>query len=304
MVQNFKQFNGTYGCAFCCHEGKVVAKGKGHTKVYPLSAEEPPLRTMAGTIEMAEIVVERNNGQAEMGVKGTSTLLLLPSFDIIKGFVPDYMHSVCLGVVRQFTNIWFDPKYVEEAFHLQPLDLRVIDDEMHNIKPPNEVRGNPRPLSERSFWKVTKWRAFLLLYSPVILKNILQRKFYNHWILHACSLHILLSCVTTEDQLNCAELCLIQFVSQIPELYGIENCFYNSHLLEHLTQSVRDWGLLWANSAFVYESTNGKLLDLFYGTQAVPCQICRNYLHTKELFELMTLYFTMHPEKQACFSID
>ncbi|MGH0131319.1 UNVERIFIED_CONTAM: hypothetical protein FKN15_045543 [Acipenser sinensis] len=136
MVQNSKQFNGTYGCGFCCHEGKVVAKGKGHTRVYPLSAEEPPLRTMAGTIEMAETVVERNNGQAEMGVKGASTLLLLPSFDIIRGFVPDYMHSVCLGVVRQFTNLWFDPKY-EEEFHLQPLDLRVIDDEMRNIKPSN-----------------------------------------------------------------------------------------------------------------------------------------------------------------------
>ena len=36
------------------------------------------------------------------GVKVPSILSLIPSFDIVTGFVPGYMHSALLGIVRQF----------------------------------------------------------------------------------------------------------------------------------------------------------------------------------------------------------
>ena len=293
MIQNFKQFNGKYGCGFCCHEGEVVDKGKGHTRVYPVQADIVPLRSMASTVELAERATE--SGEAQMGVKGASPLFLLPSFDFVKGFVPDYMHSVCLGVVRQFTNLWLDGKYSAEEYHLLPDQMRQIDSALCEIKPPSEVRRNPRPLSERAFWKATEWRAFLLLYSPVVMKDFLPRRFYKHWMLLAFALHILLSSVTTQDQVNCAELCLVQFVAQIPQLYGIEHCSYNSHLLVHLAQSVRDWGSLWANSAFVYEDANGKLLDLFNGTQAVPCQIFKYFFAQQRLIRSGTAVFEDAP---------
>ena len=175
MVQNLKQFNGEYGCGFCYHAGQVVPKGRGFTRSYPLQEEIPQVRDMASTVELAELVTRRNNGQAELGVKGPSPLILLPSFDIIKGFIPDYMHSVCLGVVRQFVNLWFDSRYSDSAFHLPPAKLLDIDRNLSNIQPPNEVGRTPRALSDRKFWKASEWRAFLLLFSPSHLKKHISK---------------------------------------------------------------------------------------------------------------------------------
>lgn len=34
------------------------------------------------------------------GIKGASVFLLFKPFDLVKGFVVDWMHSVCLGSVK------------------------------------------------------------------------------------------------------------------------------------------------------------------------------------------------------------
>jgi len=277
MVQNFKQFNGEFGCGFCYHKGEMVQKGRGFTRVYPVHIVGCDLRHMAETVQLAELAMENGNDQSQRGVKGPSPLILLPSFDIIKGFIPDYMHCFCLGVVRQFVNLWFDPHYANKNFHLTPRQMNDLDKVLCKIQPPNEVRRNPRRLSERTYWKASEWRAFALLCSPVVLRNVLPGLYYKHWMLLACALHILLSQFATQDELNCAELCLVQFVAKVPALYGLEHCSYNCHLLTHLTQSARDWGLLWTNSAFVFEDMNGKLLQLYSGTQSVSSQIFKHF---------------------------
>ncbi|XP_038577357.1 uncharacterized protein LOC119904615 isoform X2 [Micropterus salmoides] len=151
MVQNFKQFNGEFGCGFCYHKGEMVQKGRGFTRVYPEQIVGCDLRHMAETVQLAELVVENGNDQSQRAVKGPSPLILLPSFDIIKGFIPDYMHCFCLGVLCQFVNLWFDPHYANKNFHLTPRQLNELDKGLCKIQPPNEIRRNPRRLSERIY---------------------------------------------------------------------------------------------------------------------------------------------------------
>ncbi|XP_072225353.1 uncharacterized protein [Leuresthes tenuis] len=273
MVQNFQPFNREFGCGFCYHRGEMVQKGRGYTRVYPIQIDGCDLRHMAETEQLAELVLENSYEQGQMGVKGPSPLLLLPSFDIIKGFIPDYMHCFCLGVVPEFVNLWFNPLYTSKRFHLTPQHLKDLDKALCAIQPPNEVKQSPRRLSERMYWKASEWRAFALLYSPVILKNALPKLYYEHWMLLICAFHFLLSQFATQDELSYAELCLGQFVAQVPSLYGLEHCSFNCHLLTHLTESVRNWGLLWANSAFVFEGTNSRLLQMYSGTQSLSSQI-------------------------------
>lgn len=64
---------------------------------------------------------------------------------------------------------------------------------------------------------------------------------------------------------------------------------FNIHLLTHITQSVKQWGPLWATSTFVFESNMGTLLKYFHGTQYVSSQIARKFLLWREL-----------PEKAKC----
>lgn len=86
--------------------------------------------------------------------------------------------------------------------------MKVIDLQLLKVKPPNEVRRNPRSLSEKAYWKATEWRAFLLLYSPVVLRGVLSGKFYRHWMLLVNAISILLSSSVTNEQINFSEKCL------------------------------------------------------------------------------------------------
>jgi hypothetical protein len=54
LLQNFKQFNGKYGCSYCLHEGELVDKGLGSVRTYPLSLDLPQLRMHDQSLDFAE----------------------------------------------------------------------------------------------------------------------------------------------------------------------------------------------------------------------------------------------------------
>jgi hypothetical protein len=74
LMQNFKQFNGNYGCGFCFHAGERVEKGKGWTNAYPAN-DEMILRSEENTAALVAEAYESKT--ACMGVKGPSLLSLL-----------------------------------------------------------------------------------------------------------------------------------------------------------------------------------------------------------------------------------
>ena len=52
--------------------------------------------------------IATQTGQAENGVKISSDLLLLRSFDIVNSFPVEYLDSVCFGVVECRMSMWFE----------------------------------------------------------------------------------------------------------------------------------------------------------------------------------------------------
>lgn len=52
------------------------------------------------------------------GIKGASVFLLFKPFDLVKGFVVDWMHSVCLGVSKSLMNLWLNTENRESEFFL------------------------------------------------------------------------------------------------------------------------------------------------------------------------------------------
>ncbi|XP_011476103.1 uncharacterized protein LOC105354509 isoform X2 [Oryzias latipes] len=261
LVQNLQSF----GCSFCYHKGELVPKGQGFTRVYPVPTDRCDLRHVAETAKSFQ--------HRQTGVKGPSPLVLLPSFDIVKGSVPDYMHCFCLGVVPDFVDLWFDSDLAHKPFHLTPQHLTDLDKALCAIQPPSEVGPGPRRVSDRKLWTASEWRAFALLYSPVLLEDALPILYHIHWMLLVSALHILLSPFATQEQLSYAESSLLQFVAQVPSLYGLENCSFNCHLLTHLAESARDWGLLWANSAFAFEGASSRLLQMYSASKSASSQI-------------------------------
>ena len=118
-----------------------------------------------------------------------------------------------------------------------------------------------------------------------MLFHSLPSRYVTHVALLAEAIHLLLSVDITEVILRRSETLLREFYSQTENLYGkniqkILTCVQNSKLymfdvnicslnfrnLRHLTQQVRNWGLLWTHSCFRFEDKNGHIVKYGHGT--------------------------------------
>ncbi|KAL7307667.1 hypothetical protein TKK_0000350 [Trichogramma kaykai] len=91
-MQGMKQFNGYYGCNWCLHPGV-------YDDVITYTLQNHPIckRTHENTIEL---MLNTNIENINYGVRYASPLINLPHFNIIEGFVPDYLHSCLEGVAK------------------------------------------------------------------------------------------------------------------------------------------------------------------------------------------------------------
>ena len=221
MVQNFTQFNGEYGCSRCLNPGNNIKTGKrGHAHVYPFETNTS-LRTHEHTKDCAKQA--KDSGQAVYGVKGLSWLSTLPTFDLVRGTMIDYMHAVCArksGVVCLLLNLWFSSKNSSKPWYLGKF-RRSIDSSLLKIKPPNVVSRVPRSLEERDQWKASEFRNWLLFYSIPLLQGILLPLYFNHYLLLVSAMYTLLQASISPEELLTAEALLYVFVQKMGVLYHI-----------------------------------------------------------------------------------
>ncbi|XP_032679755.1 uncharacterized protein LOC116848100 [Odontomachus brunneus] len=99
-----------------------VTVGRGSTRVY--SGDVGSSRTLRQHEQDCKICMQ--GGKIVRGIKGPSILMLLPVFNIVTSFTPDYLHSILLGVVKTFTEAWFDSAYNDHGI-LAPRRLSLIE---------------------------------------------------------------------------------------------------------------------------------------------------------------------------------
>lgn len=287
VVRNTTQFNGRFGCDWCLAEGQVIKRGDGNSRIYLPPEDALPLRTEAG---FANDALQSNADNPVNGIKGVSPLLFLPLFNIVSGFVPDYLHCVLLGIVRMFAGLWFDSANHDKPWYVKQSGVTQISQKLLTLRPPSDVSRLPRSLDERKYWKGSEWKSFLLYYSLIVMPGILSAKFVSHWFLLVFSVHILLQDSATLVDVDAAERSLQEFVVGVHTLYGEEYCTFNVHQLLHLCDAVRNFGPLWAFSCFRFESNIGQLLSLVRGSKCVPGQIFQAFLTRSVLPTLLDKY--------------
>lgn len=221
-------------------------------------------------------------GKPSHGVKGYTPLVDLPKFDLVWGVCPDYMHCVLEGVTKQLADIWFSS--VKSAAYIgAPSQLRMVTSRLLNLKPPQFFTRLPRTVEDRSLWKASEWKWWLLFYSVPCLHGILPTDYLEHFCLLVNGIFLLLKDNISRDDLKVAMSNLSQFVYQVEELYGLEAMTFNIHQLVHLPQSVLQLGPLWSHSTFVFESGNGSLLNLVSDANGVPLQVLERFTMTLQL---------------------
>lgn len=238
FLKNIKSFTGYHGCERCIQRGEYFCS----RMTFPDT--DSTLRTNESFINMTD----EDHHLSDV----PSPLSQLP-IGMVTGFVLDYMHLVCLGVVRRLLLVWLRG----------PLPLRLCARAVSHLSQrllslqsctPCEFSRKPRSLSDIDRWKATEFRQFLLFTGPVVLRNILPQELYDNFLL----LHVAIFCLVHPHY--CTVYCdfahklLTKFVQHCQQAYGQQFVVYNVHSLVHLPDDVRHFGPLDRISCFPFEN--------------------------------------------------
>lgn len=267
--------NGYFGCSFCEEKGESCKSGKGHTHVYPynLCTESGygKLRTHSSFLSQAQEAITL--GKSVYGIKNKPAFSSLKYFNLIHSIAVDYMHTVCLGVVKRLLTLWFSQEYKSDPWFIGNR-VSEVDQRLMKICPPNSLTRTPRPIKEhRKHFKASELKMWLLHYGPVCVKNVLPNAYYHHFLYLNKGIYLLLSSSISQKDLDDSAKCLQSFCVLTRELYGERFMTINFHLLLHTVESVRHLGPLWSSSCFSFEDYNRHLINSFHGTQHIHTQI-------------------------------
>ncbi len=237
-----KGHSGYYGCGKCVSKGKYVENRVVYTKA------ACDLRTDTSFRQRSH--VKHHNGN--------SVLENLP-IDMVNDFPFEYMHLVCLGVVRKLLLLWIKGKPGPYKLHKKSVDkLSSLHCELAPALP-IEFGRKSRSLWEIDRWKATELRTFLLYTGPVILRNVIKIEQYKLFLNLSVAVRILAMPRQKSEMIHYAESLLTYFVAQFKKLFGKVNLSYNVHGLLHLAKDVRKHGHLDQFSAFKFENYLGQL---------------------------------------------
>lgn len=284
-VLNMNCHNGESACIKCFQTGSNHRTSNGgNVRIFQYSEDNAngPLRSHSNVVQDAAESARNAMVNHVRGIKGPSVLMFCPFFDCVKGVSIDYMHLLCLGLVRMLLNLWFNVKHATSDFSISKF-VAIVDDRLENLKMPHFILRQPRSITEHlKFWKATELRAWFFYYSIPCISDLLRPSYLYHYCALVEGLYLLCQSSISPDDIAKSEKLLKYFVFMLPSLYGERFMTLNAHSLLHLPQTVKELGPLWCNSCFAFEGANGELLKLFHGTQAIDLQIA-NAVHIYQL---------------------
>ncbi len=179
---------------------------------------------------------------------------------MVTQFPLDYMHLVCLGVMKRVLLLWIRGPIVNGC-RIGANAVEQISDSLIQMKNylPREFLRKGRSLREVDRWKATEFRQFLLYTGPVILLGKVSERVYRNFMLFAVAIYCLSSDSYCNTHCQYAGDLLRIFVEEFGCIYGRDMLVYNVHCLVHLADDVKRFGSLDRFSAFPFESFLGKL---------------------------------------------
>jgi hypothetical protein len=257
FVKCIKGHTGYYGCEKCSQKGKYVDRKVVFPEMQAHKRSDDEFRS--------QVQCDHH--------KGTSPLLLL-GVGLVSQVPLDYMHLICLGVMKRLLITWLRG---EHHVRISMLHSQLISQKLIDMKPSicHEFQRKPRSLLELDRWKSVEFRQFLLYTGPVVLRDILPSKLYHHFMLLHVSITILTSHELHIRLCDYAEQLLQQFVSEVPSIYGEGSLVYNVHNLVHLADDVRLMGVLDKFSSFPFENLLGQMKRMLRSGNRPLAQLCR-----------------------------
>ena len=189
--------------------------------------------------------------------QGQSILLHIPNFkQPITRICLDYMHLICIGVVKKIIKLWLEGKPHCRFVRLPHPKISLLTSKLLSIKHfiTNDFARKPQNIEFIGKWKATELRQFLLYTCPVVLKDILHPQVIDHIMTLHVAVRILCSKSLLQKYSDYAQELLQHFIDTFIILYGKEFVSHNVHGLLHIVNDAKLLGTLDEFSAFPFEN--------------------------------------------------
>lgn len=239
FVLKIKGHTAFFSCTKCIQKGNFI----DNRITYRM--ENCPLRT--GTSFRERLHPQHHHQLEPLALESLN-------IDCVQQFPLDYMHVVCLGIMKTLINLWL--KIKKKNYSLTKTKIDTLNKKLLQLKSkmPIEFCRTPRDLNEVDRWKATEFRQFLLYTGPYILYNVLDQSRYCHFLKLSLAMRILLHKENCKFNNSCAQDLINSFIISFPELYSEKYLTYNFHCLIHLAAESIQYGSLENISAFKYEN--------------------------------------------------
>lgn len=252
-----KGHNEFFSCSRCFTEGEFLNRRVCFPEL------NCPLRTHGSFI---------HKEQEEYHMGPTMSILTdIPGINVIDNFFLDYMHLVCLGVVKKLINLWLKGPLNNR---LSSAKSRMLGDFLISLKEyiTNDFQRKPRGIDQVCRWKATKFRTFLLYLSPVVLKNIINKECYLIFLCLHASMSILLRPNSNKRLIDFSKELLHYFVKDFANIYGNKWVSHNvRYALQYISDDYFHFGPLDNCSAFPFEN-HMKVLKKYVRKSHQPLQ--------------------------------
>ena len=184
------------------------------------------------------------------------SILISKGIKRVTQFSLDYMHLVCLGVIKRLLLFWKeDPR----QYRLSAAQLAVVSEKLKEYK--GKMRSvfvrQPRGLDKVKRWKATEYRQFLLYTGYHVLEDVLSPESYSHFLFLSIAIRIFLenNGNIRRNVLDYARDLLRYFVSKYRDLYGSRFTVYNVHNIVHIWKDIDNFNFsLDEISSFPFEN--------------------------------------------------
>ena len=257
---------------------------KNSNIVWPASSMSGPKRTVEKVLEIVQKLDDGNSLSIDeaKGIMGRSLFLDIPYFDFIHQIPPEYLHGVCLGVVKKTIILTFNVGENRPRITTRKLsEISKFDKLMAKIKSTREFSRRARNL-DFSVMKGQEFRNIIIIYFPLVVDciepNARERKL---WLLLA---YMVRACVLPENEfegidMSVVKYCGMNYYNIYEELFGPKNCSYYTHIIGSHMPEIRSLGPLTLSSAFPFESFYGELRHAFCpGTSSPGKQMMQKIL--------------------------
>lgn len=186
------------------------------------------------------------------------------------------MHQSCLGVMKKMiVDFWLEGNL---ATKLSQSKKRQLSQSLFELQSqiPVDFQRTTRSIADISKWKATEYRLFLLYVGPVVLQQILEKRYYNHFLLLHTACRILSSDNLCQKYNYQAKVYLSNFVMLTKQYYNTQSLVMNIHNLVHLADDVKNMKCSLSNyTAFPFENLLGKMKKNLRGGNRPLAQLCR-----------------------------